>query len=115
MPIVEFEEADGGTLLVKVTDPGSDLVTRGLGGESGVVERAQRTFAAALQPIRTVSEAVLAELSAIPRKPDSMSVEFGLDFTANTKAVVVGVAAGATIRVQMSWTAPAPAVPAAAG
>ena len=105
MPIVEFEGPDGDTLLVQVPEAGGDLVVRGLGGDSGVVEKAQRTFAAALQPIRTVSEGVLAELRAIPRQPDTMSVEFGLEFTANTSAVLVGAAAGATVRVQMSWKA----------
>lgn len=112
MSIVEFEGADGGTLLVRVTDPPSELVTRGgLGLDSGVVEKAQRTFAAALQPIRTVSEGVLAELRALPRQPDSMSVEFGLQFTANTSAVLVGATGGATVRVQMSWQATAPTAP----
>ncbi len=111
MPIVEFEAEDGATVLVRVADPGDGLVTRGLGGESEVVERAQRTFASALQPIRTVSEGVLAELRRIPRQPDTLSVEFGLELTANTSAVLVGAAAGATVRVQMSWKAPGPGAP----
>ena len=64
-------------------------MTRGL-GESAVVERAQRTFETALRPIRTVSEGVLAELRAIPRHPDAVTVEFGLEFTANSSAVLVG-------------------------
>jgi hypothetical protein len=106
MSIVEFETEDGTAVLVKVPDGGhGELVTRGL-GDSGVVERAQRTFEAALRPIRAVSEGVLAELRAVPRHPDSVSVEFGLEFTANSSAVVVGASGAASIRVQLTWEAP---------
>ena len=103
MSIVEFETQDGTAVLVKVPGSGhGELVTRGL-GDSGVVERAQRSFEAALRPIRVVAEAVLAELRALPRQPDSVSVEFGLEFTANSSAVVVGASGAACIRVQLAW------------
>ncbi|HET6561442.1 MAG TPA: CU044_2847 family protein [Marmoricola sp.] len=106
MSIVEFETEDGTAVLVKVPETGhGELVTRGL-GDSGVVERAQRTFEAALRPIRVVSEGVLAELNAVARHPDSVSVEFGLEFTANSSAVVVGASGSASIRVQLTWQAP---------
>lgn len=106
MNIVEFETQDGTAVLVKVPDGGhGDLVTRGM-GDSAVVERAQRTFEAALRPIRAVAEGVLAELRAVPRQPDTVSVEFGLEFTANSSAVVVGASGAASIRVQLEWQAP---------
>lgn len=108
MSIVEFETEDGTAVLVKVPDGGhGELVTRGL-EDSRVVERAQRTFEAALRPIRAVSEGVLAELRAVPRQPDSVSVEFGLEFTANSSAVIVGASGAASIRVQLEWQAPKP-------
>lgn len=106
MSIVEFETEDGTAVLVKVPGTGhGEVVTRGL-GDSGVVERAQRTFEAALRPIRVVSEAVLTELRAVGRHPDSVSVEFGLEFTASSSAVVVGATGAACIRVQLAWQAP---------
>jgi hypothetical protein len=106
MPIVEFDAGDGATVLVKVTDTGDGgLVTRGLGGESELVERAEKTFAAALRPIRTVADGVLAQLQAIPRQPDEVSVDFGLELTANSSAVLVGASAAASVRVHLSWTA----------
>ena len=107
MSIVEFETLDGTAVLVRTTDSGhGEVVTRGL-GDSGIIERAQRSFEAALRPIRAVSEGVLAELSAAPRHPDSVSVEFGLEFTANSSAVIVGASGAASIRVQLTWQAPA--------
>ena len=106
MSIVEFETEDGTVVLVRTTDdlPG-EVVVRGM-GDSGVVQRAQRSFEAALRPIRAVTEGVLAELEAIPRHPDSVSVEFGLEFTANSSAVLVGATGAASIRVQLTWQAP---------
>lgn len=108
MSIVEFENDDGTTVLVKVPAGGDGLVTRGL-DEQQVIERAQRSFEAALRPIRTVSQGVLAELRAIPRAPDAVSVEFGLEFTANSSAVVVGASATGCVRVHLSWTSAGPA------
>lgn len=106
MSIVEFETEDGTAVLVKVPDSGhGELVTRGL-GDSAVFERAQRTFESALRPIRAVSEGVLAELRAAPRHPDSVTVEFGLEFTANSSAVLVGAKGAASINVQLTWNAP---------
>lgn len=109
MPIVEFEAEDGTTVLVRVPESDDGLVLRGgLGDETAVLERAQRTFEAALRPIRTVSDGVLGALQAIPRQPDTVSVEFGLELTANSSALLVGAAAAATVRVQLSWKAETP-------
>ena len=105
MPIVEFDAGDGATVLVKVSDTGDGLVTRGLGGESELVERAEKTFAAALRPIRTVADGVLAQLQAIPRQPDEVAVDFGLELAANSSAVLVGASAAANVRVHLSWSA----------
>ena len=82
MQIVEYTSSDGSTVRVRVqpTAP-DDLVTRGL-GSSELVGKAERTFEAALQPIRTVAEGVVSELSSMARHPDEVSVEFGLEFTA---------------------------------
>lgn len=106
MSIVEFQTEDGTPVLVKVSDSvHGELVTRGL-GDSKVIERAQRTFEAALSPIRAVSEGVLAELRAVARQPDSVTVEFGLEFTANSSAVLAGASGAASIRVELTWEAP---------
>ena len=106
MPIVEFTSQDGPPLLVQVhTTAPDELVTRGL-GESALVNKAERSFEAALQPIRTVAEAVISELRAVAHQPDEVTVEFGLDFTATTSAVLAAANATASISVQLTWKAP---------
>jgi Trypsin-co-occurring domain 1 len=103
MPIVEFANEDGPPLLIQVeTTPVDDLVTRGL-ETSTLIEKAERTFQAALAPIRTVAEAVTAELRAVSRQPDEVTVGFGLDFTASTSAVLASANATANVSVQLTW------------
>ena len=106
MQIVEFTSADGTPLLVRVqpTAP-DDLVTRGL-GSSGPVARAERTFEAALQPIRTVAEGVISELSSMARRPDEVTVDFGLEFTADTSAILASATATANVAVHLTWKVP---------
>lgn len=109
MNIVEFATQDGTPVLVRVSgayDSGHEgLVTRGL-GDSKIVQRAEQTFEAALRPIRAVSEGLLAELRESTRRPDSVTVEFGLEFTAESSAVLCGATGAATIRVELTWQAP---------
>jgi hypothetical protein len=106
MQTVEFTSEDGTTLLVRVqpTAP-DDLVTRGL-GSSGLTAKAERTFEAALQPIRTVAEGVISELSSMARRPDEVTVDFGLEFTADTSAVLASATATANVAVHLTWKAP---------
>ncbi|MDX6318074.1 MAG: hypothetical protein QOD35_1474 [Nocardioidaceae bacterium] len=113
MQIVEFTSSDGSTVRVRVqpTAP-DDLVTRGL-GSAELVGKAERTFEAALQPIRTVAEGVVSELSSMARRPDEVSVEFGLEFTADTSAILASAAATANVAVHLTWKAPSGADPVA--
>jgi hypothetical protein len=106
MQIVEYTSSDGSTVRVRVqpTAP-DDLVTRGL-ASSELVGKAERTFEAALQPIRTVAEGVVSELSSMARHPDEVSVEFGLEFTADTSAILASAAATANVAVHLTWKAP---------
>jgi hypothetical protein len=111
MQIVEFASQDGPPLLVRVeTTSVDELVTRGL-GSSTLIDKAERTFEAALQPIRTVANAVINQLGAVARQPDEVTVEFGLEFTATTSAVLAAAHASANVSVQLTWKAPTSPLP----
>jgi hypothetical protein len=106
MQIVEFASQDGPPLLVRVQSTSADeLVTRGL-GSSTLIDKAEHTFEAALQPIRTVANAVISQLGAVSRQPDEIAVSFGLEFTASTSAVLASANAAANVSVQLTWRAP---------
>jgi hypothetical protein len=100
---VEFPVEGGDSVLVRVdTLEDGAVVTRGLVG-SGPVERAQKSFEDALGTIRTVADAVLAQLAGLARHPDEIKVEFGLELTANAKAMVVAAGTTAHLQVGLTW------------
>ena len=103
MTTIEFPTDSGGEVLVRVaTVDDSPVVTRGLGG-SGAVERAQKSFEDALDTIRTVADGVLAQLAGLARHPDEVQVEFGLELTANAKAMLVAAGTTAHLQVGLTW------------
>jgi Trypsin-co-occurring domain 1 len=103
MQIVEFANQSGPPLLVRVqTTPTDEIVTRGL-GSSTLVDKAEQTFDAALRPIRTIAEAVVGQLGAVSRQPDEVTVQFGLEFTASTSAVLAAANASANVSVELTW------------
>ena len=107
MQTVQFPLEGGGYMLVRVDDlgldvGGGDIVTRG-GGVSGRWEQAQDTFQAALDPIQVVAKGVLEKLAGLPRSPDEVHVEFGLELTAKAGAIVAAVGSTAQLTVGLTW------------
>lgn len=79
MTIAEFPLQSGGVVLVRVEGDYLDgQVLRG-GHATGVLDRAQTTFEAALGTVRVVAQGVLGQLTGLPRVPDEVHVEFGLE------------------------------------
>ena len=76
---------------------------------SGPVEKAQKSFEDALGTIRTVADAVLAQLDGLARHPDEVTVEFGLELTATAKAMIVGLGTSAHLQVGLTWRPSGPA------
>ena len=70
MTVVEFPAADGGPVLVQVTQAvPSDVVTRGI-GLSQAVDQVEHSFDDALGTIQAVANGVLRQLGGIGRRPD---------------------------------------------
>jgi len=109
MTVVEFPAADGGPVLVQVTQtvPG-DVVTRGI-GITQAVNRVEHSFDDALGTIQAVANGVLRQLGGMGRRPDEVHLEFGLEFTANAGTALLVAAGGAAhLLVQMTWKADPP-------
>ncbi|MEU2791220.1 CU044_2847 family protein [Streptomyces sp. NPDC007100] len=96
-----------------VDTPYGDVVTRGMSVQAAA-ERAQQTFEASLDAIRTVAETVVAQLSGLRARPDSATVEFGVALTAKAGAVVTAGAA-THLQVTLTWQAVGGSPDAAAG
>ncbi|WP_239310246.1 CU044_2847 family protein [Frankia sp. Cj3] len=103
MVAVEFPLEDGGVVLVQVTDEPGAVVTRGGPGGPETIERAERTFDAALATIRTVAQTVLRQLQPLTRYPDEITVTFGLELTAKSGALLAAAGATAQLQVGLTW------------
>ncbi|MFF1383750.1 CU044_2847 family protein [Arthrobacter sp. NPDC058288] len=106
---MEFPTDGGGTVLLEVSDSTGGLVTRG-GGQGGVFARAQQTFERALSNIRPAVQGVIDELTALPDKPDEVSVKFGLDLHAEAGAFIAAASTSSNFTVTLTWRRPKPAL-----
>ena len=106
MTVVEFPAADGGPVLVQVTQVvQSEVLTRGI-GLTQAVNKVEHSFDDALGTIQAVANGVLRQLGGMGRRPDEVHLEFGLEFTANAGTALLVAAGGAAhLLVQMTWKA----------
>lgn len=103
MRTVEFPAQAGGTVLVQVPDesPGGPVLRGGLAGAT--IDRADQTFETALSTIRTVARGVVTQLEGLAVRPQQVTVEFGIELTGKTAAVLVAASASAQLKVSMTW------------
>jgi hypothetical protein len=101
--VVEFPLADGESVLVEVADGlGAGRVTRGL-REVDVVERTEHTFEHAIGRIQPAATAIIDKLRSIPDAPDEVSVEFGLELSAEAGAFIASASTAANFKVSLTW------------
>ena len=101
--LVEFPSANGGSILVEVSETPGSVVTRGGGGQSEVFARAQHTFEEAIGRIQPAIQGVIDQLRFLPERPDQVSIEFGLELSAQLGAFIAGSSAGANFKVVLTW------------
>jgi Trypsin-co-occurring domain 1 len=97
--LVEFPVGSGQALLVEVDDPstGNQPVAR------GIAERAQETFETAIAQVRPGIEALMAQLSDVSSKLESVSLEFGIKFTAGADALIAKTSVEGNVKVTLTW------------
>jgi hypothetical protein len=105
--LIEFPVAGGGTILVATARQtrASDTVFRG-GGSRDVVTRSADTIQAAVSRLRPAAQSVIESFTTLPRRPDEISVTFGVELTAEAGAIIASTAATANFSVTISWNAP---------
>ncbi len=97
--LIAFPVADNQTILVEVDDPnvGNQPVAR------GAAERAQETFETAIAQIRPGVEALMAQLRDLTAKPEQVSLEFGIKFTAGADALIAKTSVEGNVKVTLTW------------
>jgi hypothetical protein len=100
--LTEFPTANGGTVLIEVTDGTGSLVTRG-GAHGEIFARAQQTFEKALGHIQPAVQGVIDELLSLENRPDEVCVEFGLDIHAEVGAFIAAASSTSNFKVTLTW------------
>jgi hypothetical protein len=97
--LVAFPVGAGQTLLVEVDDlsVGNQPVAR------SVAERAQDTLETAIAQIKPGVEALMAQLRDLSAKPESVSLEFGIKFTAGADALIAKTSVEGNVKVTLTW------------
>jgi hypothetical protein len=101
--LVEFSLADGSVVLVEAEELHPARVTRGGGRDSGVVEKADRTFEAAVERVGPASAVLLERLRSLADQPEEVEVEFGIKLNAEAGAIIARTSGEANFRVAMRW------------
>lgn len=100
--------ADGSTVVVASTAPDASELPRGpvlRGGLSSeaVVTRAGESFEAVVQRAQPAAAAVLNAVRSGPHPPAEVTVEFGLQLSAELGAVIASSAIQANFTVTLTW------------
>jgi Trypsin-co-occurring domain 1 len=105
--LVAFATQDGQTVVVEVegdAPPGTVRAARP--GE--VAELAEKTFEAALGPVRAAADALVAQLRDLGERPDEVKAGFGVKLNAQAGAIIASTSGEANFTVTLTWKRPAP-------
>lgn len=103
--LVEYALEGGATVLVDVNEHQPDVVSAG--AEEVVARAAEKLEQALDATIRPIAIAVMSRFDNLPRRPDEVSVEFGVRLTAKTNAVVASAGGEGHFQVTLTWASKA--------
>jgi hypothetical protein len=72
-----------------------------------VVARSAQTIQAAIAQLKPAAQALVDTFTELPRRPDEMSVTFGVELSAEAGAIIAATTASANFSVTISWKATA--------
>ena len=100
--LVEFTLADGSAVVVEAEELHPARVTRG-GRQDGVVEKADRTFEAAIERVGPASAVLVERLRSLADQPEEIEVEFGVKLNAEAGAIIARTSGEANFRIAVRW------------
>lgn len=99
--LIEVPLDDGGVVLVEVEDHEDGIVRSARPGE--VVATAAESLQASLDRIRPVAGALVAKLRDLADRPEEITVEFGIKWSAQAGVIVAQAASEANFKVALRW------------
>jgi hypothetical protein len=102
--IVEFDlENDKGTVLVEVNEPEPAGGAARVGRMDNAVNKAHETLEKSLGKIKPIAEAMLNQLESITQKPDTMTVEFGINFGVKGDLMIASSSVNTHCKITLAW------------
>ena len=102
--LVDFPLEHGGSVLVEVDEASAGPVVRGLGKDRlTVAERTDKTFEEATATVVPAASGLLSRLRAAHDPAAEISIEFGVQLSAQTGAFIAAAAVEANFKVSMTW------------
>ena len=93
-------------ILVEFTKaPGVEKVTRGMppAAPPNIAEKSAQVLSSAMNAIHNMAQRVKGTIDALPDRPDTVEVSFGLKLDAEAGALVARAGTEASINVKLSW------------
>ena len=112
MRLLEYPLEAGGSVLIQVEDGHSTVgeTTRGWGDrDRRVVEQARESFEQAVARVQPAVQGLVRQLRSLADSPDTISVEFGLELSAEVGAFVAGASTKGNFKISMTWQPHRPA------
>jgi Trypsin-co-occurring domain 1 len=108
--MVEFPlKGSDATVVVAVQDPvdiesGGPVYRGGLARD--LIERSSRTLDDAISQVKPAAVALVTTLTDLPKRPDELTVTFGIGLSGAAGAFIASTAATANITITLTWKAP---------
>ena len=99
--IISVPLKDGGTVELEIEDTTSPVMRGGV--SQPVIERAVGNFEEAISRIKPAAVAVAEQFADTVRGTTSVTVKFGLKFSAEAGAIIASVGSEANFEVEVKW------------
>jgi|SRR5215470_2992822 len=99
--LVRLDLDDGGSVLVAVASSDPAIARASRVGDA--IRSAATSFESAMGGVRDAAVSALRRFRDIPQPPDEITIEFGVEFSAQAGAVIAQTAAAAHLQVTLAW------------
>jgi hypothetical protein len=106
MELVRFVTAGGTSVLIESDDAPGGYQKAGVGDR---IAQARRLFEDGIGDITDAAESAMNVIRSRTRRPDDVTIEFGVNLLYEHGAVIAKAGIGANLKVTLRWAAPAPA------
>jgi Trypsin-co-occurring domain 1 len=99
--LVRFRLDDGGSVIVEIGGSETGIARASRLGDT--VRSAATSFESSMSSVRDAAFSALQHFRDIPQPPDEVTIEFGVELSAEVGAVIAQTAANAHLQVTLAW------------